>query len=723
MKGGGNVPTFHVLLCTAGKPEINAMIASLKNELLEGDAITIIFDGPNAYENSKIDENLLKEFKCPVKIIKEETVLGFWGHGARNKYQGNLTPKTTYIMNADDDDTYIAGSFNILRQKCTDPSVLYIARLTYVNARNTLIPNEYVLKYGNISTQNGIIPFDLAAKGVWKEKYGGDFDYYTDIKNTGVKITFFDDVIYLKSGPNKQVGGSLETSTVCAIMLKEEPYVDEWIQYYIYGLGFNHIFIYDNSDDNSLKDLSNKYPGKVTIRHFPGKVKQIPAYNDFLVKNRTDPNKYTWCAFYDCDEFLVLKKHTNITDFLKEYCKEGGVCINWYLFGDSNLKEYINEPVTKRFTMRQTNVDRHVKTIVKCDDLNDISCLHGMNGFKTGKSKKDTNGKIVDGPFNVNGPNDVAVIHHYIIKTRVEHNIKKNRGRANTNNVKQLRTAESFNIQNHNEVKDESASVIYDRAKKEYESQLKGGSHSIKRYKNLLKSGGNIERTYVFIIPYRARVPHEIRKVQVKKCIDSISSCFIKHNKKFKIIVAEQNNDYPFNTALLKNIGFLEGEKKYNIPKVYLHMNADYYIDTLRDFPKELDEFDGNGVLDIYSIDKEDKNHYVGGCCCFGVESFMKVNGFPNNLFGWGGCDVAFRYRVNTLGIKYIRNALTNSGWILVGDDTERDTTLNNENVKKAKCDIMSNGLNTCKYNVDGFGEFNDESHNVYHLLLNFSYP
>jgi hypothetical protein len=267
-------------------------------------------------------------------------------------------------------------------------------------------------------------------------------------------------------------------------MLKEEPYVDEWIEYYIYGLGFTHVFIYDNSDNNSLKYLFNKYPDKVTIRHFPGKVKQVPAYNDFLVRNRTDPNKYTWCAFFDCDEFLVLKKHKNITDFLKEYCKEGGVCINWYLFGDSNLKEYKVEPVTKRFVMRQKKIDDHVKTIIKCDDVDNIHCLHGIDGFKNGKNKKDTKRKIINGPFNKDGPDDVAVIHHYIIKTRQEHNNKIARGRANTNNNKELRKPESFNIQNFNEVEDKSASVIYDRAHKEYENQMKSAL-------SILKGGNN----------------------------------------------------------------------------------------------------------------------------------------------------------------------------------------------------------------------------------------
>jgi len=59
-------------------------------------------------------------------------------------------------------------------------------------------------------------------------------------------------------------------------MIKEEKYVDEWIQYYLYGLGFTKIFIYDNSPENALKELSNKY-SNVTVVHFPGAVKQLAA--------------------------------------------------------------------------------------------------------------------------------------------------------------------------------------------------------------------------------------------------------------------------------------------------------------------------------------------------------------------------------------------------------------------------------------------------------------
>jgi hypothetical protein len=243
--------------------------------------------------------------------------------------------------------------------------------------------------------------------------------------------------------------------------------------------------------------------------------------------------------------------------------------------------------------------------------------------------------------------------------------------------------------------------------------------------KSGLKLGGSAERTYIFIIPFRASSPHEIRKEQIKKCIDSIVSCFTKYNKKFQIIIVEQNNEHPFNMAYLKNIGFLEGEKTYNTLKVYLHINADYYIDTAKEFPKELDDFNGEGVLDIYSVDKDDKSHFVGGCCCFNAESFIKINGFPNNLFGYGGCDIAFRCRLDTNGVKYIRNTLINNGWVVEEHSTPRNISKMEGNVEEAKkaCNDLTSGLNTSKYTVDGPGELNKESQHVNHILVNFSYP
>ena len=193
------VPTFHILIASAGNPLLKSMLDSLKTELLAGDAITIVFDGSDAMSKSTYTDDWLVGLKCVVKTFEEEPALGFWGHGIRNKYQGILEPRTTFIMNADDDDIYISGSFDKLRRKCVDPDTLYIAKLTYANNRNKIIPSEAKkFSLGNISTQNGIIPFDMASSGEWKPIYGGDYDYYKALEDTNPPIIFLDDIIYLK---------------------------------------------------------------------------------------------------------------------------------------------------------------------------------------------------------------------------------------------------------------------------------------------------------------------------------------------------------------------------------------------------------------------------------------------------------------------------------------------------------------------------------------------
>ena len=48
------IPSFHILIATAGKPCLINMLNSLKNELTKNDAITIVFDGENSIKQSKL---------------------------------------------------------------------------------------------------------------------------------------------------------------------------------------------------------------------------------------------------------------------------------------------------------------------------------------------------------------------------------------------------------------------------------------------------------------------------------------------------------------------------------------------------------------------------------------------------------------------------------------------------------------------------------------------
>jgi len=191
-------PTFHILIATNGRPSIRNLLDSLEDELLYEDAITIVFDGPEAYARSGYSSGWVSSHVCNVNVFVEPENTGVWGHKIRNKYVSILQQKTTFIMNADDDDVYINGAFSKLRRSCVDKNTLYIAKMTYENNTSLVIPrqNNHIIK-NDIGNPNGIIPFDLANKGVWGYTYTGDYEYYTSLSPHTPSIKFIDDVIYL----------------------------------------------------------------------------------------------------------------------------------------------------------------------------------------------------------------------------------------------------------------------------------------------------------------------------------------------------------------------------------------------------------------------------------------------------------------------------------------------------------------------------------------------
>lgn len=245
---------------------------------------------------------------------------------------------------------------------------------------------------------------------------------------------------------------SLRDAVICAIVLYEDIILDEWIIYHK-SLGFTKIYLYDNSPNFDLKNWPERYPDFLYVLHIPGRVMQLTAYDHFL---QTFGHHYTWCAFIDADEFIVLKKHTNIVSMLEDHCQNGALTLNWYMFGSSGHTNYLPEPVTKRFQLRAINIDKHIKTIVHLASVVTMG-IHECYVMKENSGvPHDTNGNQVQGPYNPNGPIDVAVIHHYNAKSLEEYHWKIARGRADNGDI---RTMEQFYEadKDTNEVLDTSA--------------------------------------------------------------------------------------------------------------------------------------------------------------------------------------------------------------------------------------------------------------------------
>jgi len=221
---------------------------------------------------------------------------------------------------------------------------------------------------------------------------------------------------------------------------------------------------------------------------------------------------------------------------------------------------------------------------------------------------------------------------------------------------------------------------------------------------------------FIILVSYRARGIQTFRKKEIITMIDSIKSYFEKYEINYKIVISEQNNDNKFNRGLLLNVAFLESEKMFNYSKKYFHMNTDYTINTSIAFPQELLDFK-KGFLDLH----RPSYLVLGAACVFDSESYKTINGFPNDLYGWGGDDWAIYNRIiqNNIIIQ-IPERLFNK--YIIEEDHGRefvDSSQNDRNMNLSKRnDYKSNGLNSIKYQLDGYGEFHD-GNNIFHYLVN----
>ena len=221
-----------------------------------------------------------------------------------------------------------------------------------------------------------------------------------------------------------------------AIAKDEDNYIDEWLKYYN-KLGFDHIFLYQNNWRCGLN-----YPFLTKIE-CDGYNKQVYAYNNFI---NSYNDQYSYAAFFDIDEFLVLKKHKNIKEFISDYKDYESIGINWVFFGNNGLSKPDNDfSLIKRFTRRGKNIDKHIKTITR---LNKNMQIHNVEG-----AWYDLNGNCCYGPFNPNGNDNIAQINHYQVKTFPEFIQKVNRGYACTEpHVRQ--DIGDFDKHNQNDIKD-----------------------------------------------------------------------------------------------------------------------------------------------------------------------------------------------------------------------------------------------------------------------------
>lgn len=258
----------------------------------------------------------------------------------------------------------------------------------------------------------------------------------------------------------------LEKIALVGIVKNEGPYLREWIEYHKI-LGISKFYIYDNSSTDKtaevLKELATDC--NVVYQKVSGVAHQMDVYNDALEIARKS-NEYL--LFLDADEFIFLQDNsTSLLESIKEiFCKDshiGGIAINWLIFGSSNYQQKPAGLVTQSYFLRSKEdfeKNAHVKTV--CDPRKVAGVLNPhYPEYLTGYYAVDQNFDKVLGAFNKAGVNQNIRINHYFTKSREEFTLKRNRGMADSDRV---RDPKEFEIHDKNDV--------YDDSMKRYKAEL-----------------------------------------------------------------------------------------------------------------------------------------------------------------------------------------------------------------------------------------------------------
>lgn len=169
-----------------------------------------------------------------------------------------------------------------------------------------------------------------------------------------------------------QLRHSLESSVLseflalAAILRAEDPFLDEWLAYHRL-LGVDHFLLYDDDPRQNLRSLVDKHRAYTTVFDWSdgyhlgsGRNRQTKAYEHSLRQTTC-----RWIGFIDVDEFIVLRKHQDLIEFLADFRDANAVVLTWHVFGHNGFYSNPKGLITESLTRRQAAPGRMMKSLVR----------------------------------------------------------------------------------------------------------------------------------------------------------------------------------------------------------------------------------------------------------------------------------------------------------------------------------------------------------------------
>ena len=221
------------------------------------------------------------------------------------------------------------------------------------------------------------------------------------------------------------------SSTLCAIVKNEAPYLAEWALFHRM-IGFDRIVVYENDSDDSTPRVLDRLKRAGIIDELVSWTNipvspQFSAYADATRKCPTD-----WIMFLDADEFLNIFSRAPVNDFLAGFAPDVAcVAVNWRIFGSSGHETFAPGLVLERFTRASAPhhaVNRHVKSLFRPRYASAVH-MHAPI-MATGRSVLASGEPLTMATLGICDRLDwsAARVNHYFGKSLEEYAAKRRRG-------------------------------------------------------------------------------------------------------------------------------------------------------------------------------------------------------------------------------------------------------------------------------------------------------
>ncbi|MBO1359172.1 glycosyltransferase family 2 protein [Acetobacter sacchari] len=244
-----------------------------------------------------------------------------------------------------------------------------------------------------------------------------------------------------------------------------------WISWHL-SCGFDELIIFDDySDDGTyelLSMISEEFPVKL-FRAEPGHAFNIRQRNTYVKAIEISKKEFDWVLVLDSDEYLNLKNHTNVKDFLNDYDDFSGIAINWCCYGSSNHLVYPTSPNVFTNYISHSEIDFEYSCVPKSffrpknTNANYINPHRfDVDGNYVNVEKKDVVwSEEKDAELLLPPVWEIATINHYITRS-CEHFLEKYRRRVDIRNSGM--GISLFNYLDQNHIREEKDIEVYAKA-------------------------------------------------------------------------------------------------------------------------------------------------------------------------------------------------------------------------------------------------------------------